>query len=223
MEIKPKFPDHRLNDPKRQAELAVYRDLEASEFPGMTLYSVRPGVNAPELDFLIWLEGIARINLEVKGGPYFRKGSEWFLQGPGGAMPKSNPLMQAWDGAMALRNFLGERLGPKHQPFVIAAVVFTDMDPSPDIMEMAAGAKSHVLWGTGDIAGRLAGIAAKIGVKVRPDAEDIERETALFPEGQSSPEAAGIWGGDGCGLDPRQVVIQHVDTVNIYTTGLSEL
>ena len=53
MEIKGKFPESRLTDPKRQAELAVYRDLEASALPGVALYSVRPGPNAPELDFAV--------------------------------------------------------------------------------------------------------------------------------------------------------------------------
>ena len=41
MEVKPVFPEHRLHDPKCQAELAVYRDLEASMIPGVALYGAR--------------------------------------------------------------------------------------------------------------------------------------------------------------------------------------
>ena len=218
MEIKGKFPESRLTDPKRQAELAVYRDLEASVLPGVALHSVRPGPNAPELDFPIWLQDVARLNLEVKGGPHFVKDNEWFLGGPGGTMPKGNPLMQAWDGAMALRNFIGERLGPKHRPFVIPVVLFPDMEPDPDIVALPAGGQGHVLWGAGDVAGRLAAIAADVNVKFPPTSLDIQRETALLP-GTAGPEGTSPSSGDGGGLDARQVIIHHVDVVNVYTTA----
>ena len=41
MEIRPKFPKHRLHDPKRRAELAIYRALEASTTPGVVPYTSR--------------------------------------------------------------------------------------------------------------------------------------------------------------------------------------
>ena len=107
-----------------------------------------------ELDFALWLEGIARFVLEVKGGRYCVDGGEWFIEGPGGAPPKSSPMMQAWDNDMALRNFLCERLGRRPKPFVIAAVVFPDMDPAPDIEALTSGGQTHVLWGAGNVAGR---------------------------------------------------------------------
>ena len=221
MEVRPIFPDHRLRDPKRQAELAVYRDLEASMIPGVALYGARPGPNGVEMDFALWLESIARFVLEVKGGRYFLDGGEWFLEGPGGAMLKSSPLMQAWDNAMALRNFLCERLGRRHKPFVISTVVFPDMEPDPDIEALTAGSKTHVLWGAGDIAGRLANIAAEVQVKFPPAALDIQRETALLLPGTAGAEAASPSAGDGerGRLDDRQVIIEHVDVVNVYTTA----
>ena len=33
MIVIPLFPDHRLREPKRMAELAVYREIEASDAP----------------------------------------------------------------------------------------------------------------------------------------------------------------------------------------------
>lgn len=221
MDTQPNFPEHRLHDPKRQAELAVYRDLQAASRPGVALYSVRPGPNSPELDFAIWLQNVARVALEVKGGRYCAAGGEWFLEGPGGAMPKDNPLLQAWDAAMGLRNFLGERLGQRHCPFVIPAVVFPDMEPDPDIEALTAGSQTHVLWGAGDIAGRLAAIAAEVNVKFPPAALDIQRETALLLPGTAGAETVSPSAGDGerGRLDPRQVIIEHVDVVNVYTTS----
>ena len=216
METQPTFPESRLIDPKRQAELAVYRDLAASALLGMALYSARPGPHAPEVDFAVWLQRIARFVLEVKGGRYRFDGGVWLLDGPGGAMPKANPLMQAWDGAMALRNFLGERLGQPYSPFVIPVVVFPDMEQEPAIEALTAGGQGHVLFGAGDVAGRLAAIAADVQVKYPPSGEDVQRETALLWPGPESASSSTVEG-HGDGLEARQVIIQHVDTVNLYT------
>ena len=221
MEVKPIFPDHRLHDPKRQAELAVYRDLEASVIPGVALYGTRPGPNGVEMDFALWLESIARFVLEVKGGRYFLNGGEWFLEGPGGAMLKSSPLMQAWDNTMSLRNFLCERLGRRHKPFVIAAVVFPDMEPDPDIETLTAGGRTHVLWGAGDVAGRLANIAAQVGVKFPPGLLDVQRETALLPTGQPEPERPSTPGGAAPNgltglLQERGIHIERVEHLHVH-------
>ena len=48
MEVRPNFPGHILEDVKRQAELAIYRVLEALAMPGTALYSVRASPNGPE-------------------------------------------------------------------------------------------------------------------------------------------------------------------------------
>ena len=221
MEVKPVFPEHRLRDPKRQAELAVYRDLEASVIPGVALYGARPGPNGVEMDFALWLESIARFVLEVKGGQYCVEGGEWFLEGPGGAMPKNSPLMQAWDNAMSLRNFLCERLGRRHKPFIIAVVVFPDMEPDPDIEALTAGGQTHVLWGAGDVAGRLANIAAQVGVKFPPGLLDVQRETALLPMGQPEPERPSATGGaapnDLAGLlQERGIYIERVENLHLH-------
>ena len=70
MRVRPQFPDHRLNDPKRRAELAVYRDLEASALPGIAVYSSSVGPASPEIDNSVWLFDIGRFAVEVKGGRY---------------------------------------------------------------------------------------------------------------------------------------------------------
>ena len=84
--------------------------------PGVVLYGARPGPNGVEMGFALWLEGIAWFTLEVKGGRYFLDGGEWFLEEPGGAMPKSSPLMQAWDNVMSLRNSCASAWGAAISP-----------------------------------------------------------------------------------------------------------
>ena len=71
------FPETRQNDPRHQAELFVYRTLARSTAPGLALYGFHPDRNAPESDYLLWLEGVAHFNIEVKGGEYTLENGIW--------------------------------------------------------------------------------------------------------------------------------------------------
>ena len=122
---------------------------------------------------------------------------------------------------MALRNFLCERLGRRHKPFVIAAVVFPDMEPAPDIEALTAGGQTHVIWGAGDVAGRLVNIAAQVGVKFPPGALDVQRETALLPMGQPETERPSATGGAAPGglaglLPERGIYIERVENLHLH-------
>ena len=61
------IPEDRIHDPRRQAELTVFRELQVSETPGVALYEARGGIDGREVDYAIWLEDYARIGLQVKG------------------------------------------------------------------------------------------------------------------------------------------------------------
>ena len=217
MKVIPPFPEHRLKDLKRQAELRVYRDLEASALPGIAVYSSSVGPASPEIDNSVWLIDIGRFAVEVKGGDYSWENEKWFLSGPGGRVAKPNPLLQAYDAGMSLRNAIGERLPHRGRPYVICVTLFADMERDEGIDACAAGSQSKILWGTEDVAGRLAELAAEIGIKYPPTALDAEQESSLLVPSldcqfQEPALPAGL------GLDARQVLIHHVDTVNIYTT-----
>ena len=99
MRIVPKFPKHRFHDPKRQAELAVYRELEASTTPGVALYEPRFGPYSRGLDFAAWFEGIGRFGIETKGGQHSVKDATWYLSTPSGQVEIDCPALQAWDGS----------------------------------------------------------------------------------------------------------------------------
>ena len=70
MNVYPEFPENRLNDPRRQAELVVYLELQAADVIGKAIYEARPDRSCREVDFAIWLQDIARIAMQVKGGSY---------------------------------------------------------------------------------------------------------------------------------------------------------
>ena len=93
METKPKFPDHRLTDLKRQAELAIYRSIQASALPGMAVYGQRPGPSGPELDFAIWLQNVARMTLEVKGRGLHHRGLSMVPRRAGWEQSQAEPAL----------------------------------------------------------------------------------------------------------------------------------
>ena len=220
----PEFPEHRLHDLKRQGELAVYRDLEASALPGVAVYSASPAPASPELDFAVWLTGIARFAVEVKGGKYNLVDGQWHLAGPGGRVSKPNPLMQAYDAGMGLRNAISERLSHRRKPYVICVTLFADMERDEAIEACVEGSQAKVLWGAGDVANRLADIAAEVCIDHPPTAREAEEESSLLVPGldcrrrddlpAACPELV-----EGLGLDVRQVIIQHVEYLHIHTSA----
>ena len=58
--------------------------------------------------------------------------------------------------------------------FVIAALLFPDMEPDPAIVAEARRNNVHVLWGTDNLMNRLAAIAARKAY-YPPNADDIRR------------------------------------------------
>ena len=73
MKVISPFPEHRLKDPKRRAELAVYRDLEASELPGIAVYSSKVGPASPEIDNSVWIPSSVRSVVKGNGGSTRRR------------------------------------------------------------------------------------------------------------------------------------------------------
>ena len=221
MKIKPAFPEHRLHDLKRQAELAVYRDLEASALPGITVYSSSAGPASPEIDYSVWLKDIGRYAVEVKGGQYALDNGIWLLAGPGGRVAKPNPLMQTYDAGMSLRNAIGERLSHKRKPYVICVTLFADMEEDEGIEACTEGGQSKILWGTEDVATRLAAIAAEVGIDYPPSARDGEEESSLLVPGlgcQFRDPALPA----GVSLDGRPVIIQNVEHLHLHTSAAPE-
>ena len=51
----------------RRAEQTIYRILEESEAPGRALYEARILPHGRQIDFPVWIEGVARYAIEAKG------------------------------------------------------------------------------------------------------------------------------------------------------------
>ena len=205
------FPQDRIHDPKRQAELTVFRELQASATPGVALYEARAGNNGREVDYAIWLEDIARIGLQVKGGSY--RGI-WHLITPEGEERKPSPAKQSWRSSLQLHDYLQKRLSAGRNPFVVPILLFSGMGPEANIEAWSVQAGVRVLFGTENLVERLIEMVATCTVYSPPSWGEIAEEVELLMPGVM-PENAG--NAEVLEFQARQVVIQHAAVVNIYT------
>ena len=212
MNIVPPFPDHRLRDPKRMAELAVYRELEGSDAPGTAIYEAKGSRTCPEVDYAIWADGVGRYAAQIQGGIHRVQGGIWYRSTPRGEVRVPTPLAQLWGATMALHDHLQERLGGIRSPFFIPVLLLPDMEADPAIEEWAEHTHVHVLFGTDDLVERLVDLAPHAQVLYPPTAEEIAEEVALVMPGQPEPPLPQ-------GVQARQVAVHHADQVIIYTTG----
>ena len=212
------FPETRQNNAKHQAELLVYQTLSRSAAPGLALYGFHPDRNAPESDFLLWLEGVAHFNIEVKGSEYTLENGMWRLHSCHGSEKVSSPLTQAWDSAVSVRSAVRSKLG--RRIFVYSVLLFTDMDGDPAIQEAAdSNNRTHLLWRVDHIVERLCEIARVAGNVFSPPTEaQIQEEARLWVPGldlaANPPQEQAA-----AGIPARNVTIHHVETLNMYVSG----
>ena len=176
------FPPDRRADPRRRAEARVFDAIQASDRPGFAIYEWQRNPGSPQLDFAIWTLGGGRFGLQVKGGQISLINGKWYLQTPGGPEEKPSPLCQTWDAAMSLREDIVDILGDTCC-FVIAVLLFPDMEPDPAVVAEARRSNVHVQWGTDNLVNRLAAVAARKAY-YPPNADDIRREVAAVTNGQ---------------------------------------
>ena len=133
---------------------------------------------------------------------------------PGGREEKPSPLCVTWDAAMSLREDIIDVLGDTCC-FVIAVLLFTDMEPDPAIVAEARRSNVHVLWGTDNLMNRLAAIAARKAY-YPPNADDIQREVAAVTDGQIAyaEEAPAV---PKLEIPAGGITIGHVDTLIVHT------
>ena len=217
MDIQPQFPPDRRKDPKRNSEAMVYDQLARSGHAGQALYELKALPEAPELDFCIWFQDRARFGGQVKGGPYSVNGSVWTLRTVNGTEHVPCPLTQTWDAAIAVRDAVYRALGFK--VFIIPVLLLPDTPQDPLIEEWAGQRRVKVLFGTHDLVDRLLALADRTEIKHPPTADHIRNEVAAVTNGLVAPARDGGCQEAAQDLIARQVVIQHVDTVNIYVSS----
>ena len=216
MNVYPEFPEHRLKDPKRQAELLVYRELQKSDAPGVAIYEARPDYQCKELDYFVPLTGVGRYGIQVKGGDYRTEKGAWYLATPGGEERKDSPLKQAWDSTMGMHDFLQEHITGNRNPFIVPVIVFPDMKPDKDIEACAMQAGVRILFGADNLVERLVELAGACNFFYPPTAAEVAEEVELLMPGLGNPvpEETEV-PATPPDLQPRHFIIQHAGTVNV--------
>ena len=158
MLTQPDFPSHRRRDPLRLAELQVYTEFMNSDRAGRVLYEVKTSRNTPELDFAVLLEGMAICGVQVKGGQHVITRGQWQRVTDDGPVTIPCPMKITWDAALQIREAVKRHLGKK--VFVVAVLVFPDMEPNPDIELRAENDRVKVLFGTDNLVERLVNLVA---------------------------------------------------------------
>ena len=179
------FPPHRRGDPLRRAEARVFAALQALDRPGFAYYEWQRDKQHRQLDFALWIEGVGRFGLEVKGGRYVLIRGVWYLKNrrTGQLEPLSgSPLEQVSDATMSLYKEVTEKLGGPN--YFTPTLLFPDLAPDPDIAARAERSHVHLIWGLELMEERLAAIAAAAGVRYPPTAAEIRQEVLTVSDGQ---------------------------------------
>ena len=186
MKMYPKaFPSGRRKRPKRRAEQRVYETLAGSDRQGFVYYEWRRGYRHIELDFGVWIAGLDRFALQVKGGHFQLIGGEWHRKTRKGVQAVGiSPLDETWLAALDLHDEIAEQAHADYNPFVVPVLVFTDMEPDPAIMRLAERKGVYLVWGVASLVSDLADIARARGISHRLSWDRIAREVCAISDGQ---------------------------------------
>ena len=178
------FPATRRRMPKRRAERRIFEALANSNRQGFAFYEWRRGYEGIELDFAVWIVGLGRFALQVKGGRYLLIDGEWVLKNGDGLAPVgTSPLDEAWLAALELHDDIRELAATPYNPCVIPVLAFCDMEPDPVIEGLARRKGVHLVWRTGDLVADLYAVAQGRGVPEALPMDRISREVSAVTDG----------------------------------------
>ena len=178
------FPPSRRKIPKRRAERQVYEALAGSDRRGFVFYEWRRGYGYIELDFAVWIEGLGRFALQVKGGRYLLIDGEWHLKTREGIRPvRSCPLDETKLSTLDLHDDIKELAETIYNPFVIPVLAFPDMEADPAIEQLARRAGVYLVWRTDNLMADLEQIVRRRGVPASLTMERIGREVYAVTDG----------------------------------------
>ena len=178
------FPANRRKRSKRRAERRIYEALASSDRQGFVYYEWRRGYEHIELDFAVWIVGLGRFALQVKGGHYLLIDGEWYLKTRNGLVPiETSPLDEAWLAALELHDDIEERAATPHNPYVIPVLVFGDMEPDPVIEALARRKGVYLVWRTDDLVADLSAVVRGREVPGALSPDRICREVCAVTDG----------------------------------------
>ena len=227
------FPDEHRQNSLRRAEARVFDALQNLKPDGHGIYEFRFREGGAQLDFALWVNGLGRFALQVKGGSYRMDGEgRWYLGGPDGdGLAPSSPLDKTEQGCIEMHDAIDQAANV--YGFVASVLVLPDMEPDERMERAARNHKQvHIIWGLNNLEQDLERIAGQVRFKRPPKPRHSENECRRVFELQfSGYDASGPADGDRPvretprasprGLPQEQELtvgsatfnIQHVDTL----------
>lgn len=191
-----KFPDERRSDPKRRAEAAVFDALSAIRRSGYGIYEMRLRQKGQQVDYAVWLDGLGRVAIQVKGGVYRRddKGN-WYLRNYDGEWePKASPVLETVDGRLEMHDAINKAVS--FYGFVAGVLIFPDMGRDQDMERLACDTDDvGIVWGLDHLEQDLERIAEMVGFRRPPtpahSRNEQEQVFALMWKGPDRPDDDG--------------------------------
>ena len=178
------FPPSRRKIPKRRAERRVYEALAVAGRQGFVYYEWRKGYGHIELDYAVWIEGLGRFALQVKGGRYLLIDGEWYLKTRDGVkLIESCPLDETKLAALDLHDDIKECAQTVYNPYVIPVLMFPDMEPDRAIRQLAKRTGVYVIWGVRSLLADLEEIVRSRRVSEVLGMDRVAREVQAVTDG----------------------------------------
>ena len=213
------FPSGRRKKPKRQAERRVYEALAGRDRQGFCYYEWRKGYERIELDFAVWIEGLGRFALQVKGGRYLLIDGEWYLKTRDGVkLIESCPLDETKLAALDWHDDIKELAATVYNPYIIPVLMFPDMEPDPAIKQLAKRTGVYVIWGVGNLLADLEEIVWSRRVSEALGMDRIAREVHAVTDGLICLEKFEKRCGTGAAAQPVSVPEQRQYTGTLRLT-----
>ena len=224
MEILPINAADLLQDPEKAGLRQVYTQLEFSQEPGQALYFPKENPHIRRPDFLLGLEDQAYFALQVADQPHgVRDGKLVLVPSVAGVTPTLSPVGSVAAHAVGISKDVKTHLG--FRIYVIPVAVFLAEDPDNAVQAWAITHNVRLLFSADRLGDRLAGIAREYAdqIYVPPGMAEIKKVVGVFnteglPQLEMASEANPAPTSE-TDLTARQVIIQHADTVNVYTVG----
>ena len=227
MEILPINAAELLQQPDQAALRRVHTQIENSQEPGQALCFANESPRIRRPDFLLGLVDRAYFALQVAVQPHgVRDGKLVLVPAVAGVKAALSPVGYVSARSVGVSKDVKKHLG--YRIFVIPVAVFVGEDPDNTVQAWAIEHDVRILFGTDHLMEQVVVIADEYADQIYtpPTMAEIREVMGVFnakalPQAAPAPQAGQVPIPDG-DLTARQVIIQHADTVNVYTIGAGD-
>ena len=202
IKMKPQeFPEKRLHDPKRQAEVRAFEALANMQLDGCGIYELRCRPDGQQVDFALWADFLGRYAAQVKGGEYrWDDDEKWYLKKPDGQWErKPSPLHETVDGCIEMHDAIKQATG--FYAYVAGILILPDTARDRELERLALNRDGvYICWDLDRLEEDLERVAERVNFRRPPKRSHSDNEsTKVYKLQRRAP-------GDQKGIGRRQAV-----------------